>query len=307
MTTKFQGVIPPVLTPLHEDGTFDRASFERLLERLIGGGVHGVFVLGSSGEVAYHNDDMRRQVLTAAVEIVAGRVPVMAGVIDISTNRTLDQIRMAEEAGVDALVATAPMYIRTDESEIEVHFRTLAAASDLPLFAYDLPVCVNVKLGLDMLMRLGNDGVLAGVKDSSGDDVGFRRLVAANRAAGAPMSIFTGHEAVVDGMLLLGADGLVPGLGNVDPAGYVRLWDLAQEGKWDEACQEQDRLAALFEIVFQATDLSGGAAGLGSFKTSLQLLGVLETNKMTVPAARYEGNNVEKVRSIIEAAGLTQA
>ena len=307
MTNKFHGVVPPVLTPLLEDGSVDHESFERLIERLIDGGVHGVFVLGSSGEVAYLDDDARREVLTAAVKIVAGRVPVMAGVIDISTNRVLTQIAMAQEAGVDAIVATAPMYIRTDDSEIEVHFRTLAAATSLPLFAYDLPVCVNVKLGLDLLMRLGKDGILAGVKDSSGDDVGFRRLVAANKAAGSPMSIFTGHEAVVDGMLLLGADGLVPGLGNVDPAGYVKLWDLAQEGKWDEARAEQDRLAALFEIVFQATDLSGGAAGLGSFKTALELLGVLTTNRMSVPAARYTGANVEKVGAIVQAAGFTLA
>ena len=307
MTNKFHGVVPPVLTPLLEDGSVDHESFERLIERLIDGGVHGVFVLGSSGEVAYLDDDARREVLTAAVKIVAGRVPVMAGVIDISTNRVLTQIAMAQEAGVDAIVATAPMYIRTDDSEIEVHFRTLAAATSLPLFAYDLPVCVNIKLGLDLLMRLGKDGILAGVKDSSGDDVGFRRLVAANKAAGSPMSIFTGHEAVVDGMLLLGADGLVPGLGNVDPAGYVKLWDLAQEGKWDEARAEQDRLAALFEIVFQATDLSGGAAGLGSFKTALELLGVLTTNRMSVPAARYTGANVEKVGAIVQAAGFTLA
>lgn len=305
MSQKFQGVIPPVLTPLNEDGSLDRDSYARLLNRLIDGGVHGVFVLGSSGEVAYLDDAARKEVLEAAVEIVAGRVPVMAGVIDIATNRVLHQIRIAEAAGVDALVATAPMYIRTDESEIETHFRTLAAATDLPLFAYDLPVCVHVKLGLDLLMRLGKDGVLAGVKDSSGDDVGFRRLVAANRAAGSPLAVFTGHEAVVDGMLLLGADGLVPGLGNIDPAGYVRLWDLAQEGKWEEARDEQDRLAALFEIVFQATDLSGGAAGLGSFKTALELLGVLTTNRMTVPAARYEGENVKKVAAIVEAAGFT--
>lgn len=303
----FQGVIPPVVTPLNADGSVDHASYERLLEKLIAAGVHGVFILGSSGEVAYLADAARREVMETAVRVVAGRVPVMAGVIDISTNRVIDEIRVAEAAGVDAVVATAPLYIRTSLPEIETHFREIAASTTLPVFAYDVPVCVQVKLDLDMLMRLGTEGVIAGVKDSSGDDVGFRRLVAANRAAGSPMALFTGHEVVVDGMLLLGADGVVPGLGNVDPEGYVRMWDLAQDGKWEDVRNEQDRLAALFEIVFQATGLSGGAGGVGSFKTSLHLMGVISHNRMSTPAGAFVGENVTKVAAVLTASGIPLA
>lgn len=303
----FHGVIPPVVTPLNADGSVDHASYERLIEKLLAAGVHGLFILGSSGEVAYLADAARKEVMETAVRVVAGRVPVMAGVIDISTNRVIDEIRVAEAAGVDAVVATAPLYIRTSLPEIETHFREIAAATSLPVFAYDVPVCVQVKLDLGMLMRLGSEGVIAGVKDSSGDDVGFRRLVAANRAAGSPMALFTGHEVVVDGMLLLGADGVVPGLGNVDPEGYVRLWDLAQAGKWEDARLEQDRLAALFEIVFQATGLSGGAGGVGSFKTSLNLMGVIDHNRMSTPAGAFVGENVTKVAAVLTASGMTLA
>lgn len=303
----FQGVIPPVVTPLNADGSVDHASYERLLEKLIAAGVHGVFILGSSGEVAYLADAARREVMETAVRVVAGRVPVMAGVIDISTNRVIDEVRVAEAAGVDAVVATAPLYIRTSLPEIETHFREIAASTTLPVFAYDVPVCVQVKLDLDMLVRLGTEGVIAGVKDSSGDDVGFRRLVAANRAAGSPMALFTGHEVVVDGMLLLGADGVVPGLGNVDPDGYVRLWDLAQAGKWEDARIEQDRLAELFEIVFQATGLSGGAGGVGSFKASLNLMGVISHSRMSTPAGAFVGENVTKVAAVLTASGIPLA
>ena len=303
-TPTFAGVIPPVVTPLTADGELDRASFERVITSQLDAGVHGLFVLGSSGEVAYLDDARRTQVMEAAVEITAGRVPVMAGVIDLTTHRVADQVRRAVDAGVDAVVATAPLYIRTNDEEIERHFRGVAAASDLPLFAYDVPVCVHSKLDLGMLVRLGTEGVIAGVKDSSGDDVGFRRLVAANRAAGSPLRLFTGHEVVVDGMLLLGADGVVPGLGNVDPAGYVRLWDAAQAGDWAAARDEQDRLAALFEIVFQPRGYSGGASGLGAFKTSLQLLGVIGSNVMTTPAPALEGEVVDQIKVILAEAGL---
>ncbi len=106
-TTAFRGVIPPVLTPLDESGAFDEAAFERLVERLITAGVHGLFVLGSSGEVAFLSDDERTRVLEASVRISAGRVPVIAGVNEMTPARVIGQVRLAEAAGVDAIVATA--------------------------------------------------------------------------------------------------------------------------------------------------------------------------------------------------------
>jgi 4-hydroxy-tetrahydrodipicolinate synthase len=202
------------------------------------------------------------------------------------------------------VVATVPFYVRPSLEEIEAHFRTVAASTALPLFAYDVPVRVHVKLGHELLVRLGVEGVLAGVKDSSGDDVGFRRLVAANRAAGSPLVLFTGHEIVVDGALLAGADGVVPGLGNVDPASYVRLVAAARAGDWAEAKRIQDGLASLFEIVFQAQGVSGEAAGLGAFKTALQTLGVIESNRMAHPVPALEGETVERIRAIVEESGL---
>lgn len=303
-TSRFAGVVPPLVTPFAPDGALDVASFERLIESQIAAGVDGLFVLGSSGEVGFLTDAARSEVLREAVRIAAGRVPVLAGVNDMSTSRVVEQVRLAEFAGVDAVVATVPFYVRPSLEEIEAHFRTVAASTALPVFAYDVPVRVHVKLGHELLVRLGLEGVLAGVKDSSGDDVGFRRLVAANRAAGSPLVLFTGHEIVVDGALLAGADGVVPGLGNVDPASYVRLVAAARAGDWAEAKRLQDGLASLFEIVFQAQGVSGEAAGLGAFKTALQALGVIESNRMAHPVPALEGEAVERIRAIVEESGL---
>ncbi|GAA1797492.1 dihydrodipicolinate synthase family protein [Agromyces neolithicus] len=299
-TTDFRGVIPPVLTPLDESGAFDEAAFERLVDRLITAGVHGLFVLGSSGEVAFLSDDERTRVLEASVRIAAGRVPVLAGVNDMTPVRVIDQVRLAEQAGVDAIVATAPYYSRPSAGEIESHFRLIAASTALPVFAYDVPVRVHNKLDHTMLVRLGVEGVLAGVKDSSGDDVAFRRLVMANRAAGSPLAIFTGHEIVVDGALLAGADGVVPGLGNVDPARYVELYEAASAGDWVRVRVLQDEIADLFEIVFQANGVSGEAAGLGAFKTALAHLGVIGTNRMSQPVPPLEGEAVDRITAIVD-------
>lgn len=139
------------------------------------GGVHGLFALGSSSEVAFLTDRQRDTVLRTVVETVAGRVPVLAGVIDMTTPRVLVHAEAAREAGADALVATAPFYARTHPVEIAHHFRTLRARVDLPLYAYDLPVSVHSKLSVALVRELAEDGTLAGLKDSSGDEGGLRR------------------------------------------------------------------------------------------------------------------------------------
>ncbi len=307
MTTQFRGVIPPVITPLNEDRSFDKASFVRQINRLIDAGMHGLFVLGSSGEVAFSTRERRREVLAATREAVAGRVPVLAGVIDTQTDRVIEHVRDAEEFGVDGVVVTAPFYALGGEAQVERHFRAIHEATELPIFAYDIPVCVHTKLGVDLLMRLATDGVIQGVKDSSGDDVSFRLLARRNEEAGHPLALFTGHEVVVDGAYMSGADGSVPGLANVDPDGYIRQWNAYEAGDWETVRQEQDRLADLMYVAMSAKGISGYGAGVGGFKTALMLMGQIETNQMSEPVPAQTGDNVEAVRAVLVKNGLLEA
>ena len=302
MAEPFRGVVPPLAIPL-KDGELDVPSLERHINRMIDAGIHGLFVLGSSGEVVFSTDKRRDQILREAKRIVDGRIPIMAGVIDTETERVIEHIRAAEEIGVDAVVATAPFYALQGETEIRKHFHLLREATELPIYAYDIPVCVHVKLSPGLLMDLGKEGVLNGVKDSSGDDVSFRFLSRMNEEAGHPLQLFTGHEVVIDGAYMSGADGSVPGLGNVDPAGYVRQWDAFQAGDWEAVRKEQDRLADLMTIVM-VQGVQGFGAGIGAFKTALQLLGVFDTNDMPRPVAPLEGANVEHVREVLVKTGL---
>ena len=302
--TDFSGIVPPVVTPLTKDGKLDKESYKRHLERMIAAGVDGLFVLGSSSEVAFLTDEMRREVLKTAVEIVDHRVPVLGGCIDTETMRVIEHAKEAKELGVDAIVATAPFYALGGLAEIERHFRLIHQAIDLPLFAYDIPVCVHVKLPVDLIIRLGKDGVLSGVKDSSGDDVSFRFLCQENRDCGHTLTLLTVHEVVVDGSYMSGADGCVHGLGNVDPEGYVRQWRAYQHGDWETVRKEQDYLARLMRITAVPSGIQGYGAGVGGFKTALQLLGVFNTNQVTEPVKALEGENVERVRTVLEQVGL---
>ena len=301
---RFRGVIPPVVTPDTPDHELDIPSFERLINYMIDGGVDGLFFLGSSGEVVFSTDEHRDQVVREAVRIVAGRVPVLVGIIDTETERVIEQGKRAIALGADALVATAPFYALGGPVEVEEHFRLLHEELDAPIFAYDIPVCVHTKLGWKMLAKLGAEGVLAGVKDSSGDDVSFRYLCQENEKLGHPLSVLTGHEIVVDGAYLSGADGSVPGLANVEPKGYVRMWKAAQEGDWTTVKAEQDRLNEISHIFDVTTGLVGYAGGVGAFKTALWLMGIFDSNTMPRPVKAMEGENVEAIRKVLEDNGL---
>ncbi len=303
--TDFHGIIPPLLTPRTGHGEIDRAGLAALVDHLVAGRVHGIFVLGSSGEVPYLTNAERDLVLETALEAAAGRVPVLGGISEQSTTRVLDEADRVLAIGGDAAVVTTPFYALSDAAEVERHLRAVAAHISVPVFAYDVPVRTHMKMPLDVLVRLAEEGVIAGVKDSSGDDVGFRRLLLATKHLD-DFAVFTGHEVVTDGAMLGGAAGIVPGLGNVDPAGYVRIYDAAKAGDWRAAAAEQDRVAALFDITGAATPgrVSAGAAGLGGFKTALQLMGVIDSNRMAEPMEALNADEAERVREIVSTAGL---
>ena len=302
-----KGVIPPVVIPLTAERTLDLKAFTRNINRMIDAGVDGLFFLGSSGEVAFLTDAQRQHVLQEAVSIVRGRVPVLAGIIDMETLRVIDQAKRAEAIGVDGLVATAPFYALGGPKETERHFRDIRDNTDLPLFAYDLPVCVHTKLDPTMLVRLGKEGVLQGVKDSSGDDVQFRWLCIENEEAGHPLQVFTGHEVVVDGAYMSGADGSVPGLGNIDPYSYVEQWKAYQAGDWKRVREIQNHLAKLMGVTRNVHATVGFGAGVGAFKTALWQMGVFNTNQMREPVQPLVGEDVEAIVAVLKANGLMDA
>lgn len=303
------GVVPPVCTPLTADREVDTQSLARLVEHLIGGGVDALFVLGSTSEVVFLTDEQRRTVLSTVISQVAGRVPVIAGVIDTATPRVLVHVAAALEAGVDGIVATVPFYTRTHVAEIEQHYRLIKQAiGDLPLYAYDIPACVNgVKLDTAMVLRLAADGVLSGVKDSSGNDAAMRDLLLRRNKAGLTgFAVLTGSELTVDTALWMGVDGVVPGLGNVDPAGYARLYRLCREGDWAAARDEQERLIDLFGLVNvgDPARMGPGSSALGAFKAGLFLRGVISSPTTAYPAIPLNDKEIAAVGEYLTAAGL---
>jgi 4-hydroxy-tetrahydrodipicolinate synthase len=302
--TTLHGIIPPMCTPLNDAGEVDLPSVHTLVEHLIAGGVHAIFALGSSGENASLTAAQRQALLTTTIVAVKGRVPVLAGIIDTSTARCIEQGLAARETGADALVLAPTYYYRAGQAELIDHFRAVRAAVGLPIMAYDVPGAVNVKLEYATVVQLAEEGVIDGLKDSSGVTEGFRRVLIGTR--GSSFRAFTGSELIVDSCLQMGAHGSVPGLANIFPAEYVRIYDLAQAGDWSGAAALQERLLTCFyELIGQGDPgHSVSSSALGGFKTGLKIRGAMRTTRVTAPLHSFGPAEEERVADVMRRHGF---
>jgi 4-hydroxy-tetrahydrodipicolinate synthase len=305
-----RGVVPPVCTPFTADYEVDEKSLRRLINHLIDGGVHGLFVLGSTSEVAYLTDKRRADVIRIALDETAGRVPVVAGAIDMTTLRVNVHVRAAVDAGIDGIVLTAPFYVRTHPEEIALHFKLVKeACGDVPLYAYDIPVAANgVKLETSTVLKMAKEGVIQGLKDSSGNDAGIRAVVLGAQKLGLKdFVVLTGSELTVDSALMAGAHGVVPGIGNIDPVGYVKIFDYVAAGDYKAARAEQERLTEMFGLVDVGAPsrMGRGSSALGAFKASLQLLGIIEDGRTAPPQIPLDSDEIAAIVPFLKNAGLS--
>lgn len=262
--------------------------------------MHGLFVTGSTGEVAYLPDEVRYRALEVVAGVAAGQVPVLAGIIDTTTPRVIEHAKSAKAAGADALVATVPFYAPTAPVEYAGHFRAIRAAVDLPLVAYDIPVSVGAKLPTDVVAELAADGTFAALKDSSGDLDGLRAVLETTS-----LMCFSGSETLADLGLFIGAHGLVPGIANVDPHGYLRLYSAARRGDWDTARAEQVRLRHLFDVIYVGDGRMGRySSAIGAFKEGLVARGVIASGTTSVPMIPLNDTERSAVRKRLVEAGL---
>lgn len=294
------GIIPPLVTPLCPDGTVDTRSLQRLVDYQIENGVHGLFALGSTGEAAQLTDAQRQTVMKTVIEAASGRVPVVVGVIENSTERMIEQGLQARAAGAQAVVATAPSYYTHNQAEIIAHFRALRSEIGLPVIAYNIPSMVKVELTTPTVVTLARERTIVALKDTSPDLSATRATILACRDIEG-FSIFTGLEWVTDLALEVGAHGAVPGLGNVAPADYVAIYNAIRAGDLRTARRHQERMIALFNICYQGSqNASHSARAFAGFKSALVWLGVLDHATLARPMTQIDECGANGVRDVLD-------
>ena len=296
-TTRFAGIIPPVLSPLTPDEGIDRPAVKRFVDFLIAGGVHGLFILGSMGEGPYLRPSVRRELAEATVEAAAGRVPVIAGVLESSTARVVEEMQRLALPGIAAYVVTTPYYYGGfSAGELRDHFRRVAEATDRPILAYNIPQNTHVPMKAELMLQLADLPHVIGVKDSSGDWLEVQLLLLRQRPRG--FEVFQGNQIYAGASLLAGADGLVPGHANVCPDLLVGMYEAAQRKDPAAVWAGQARLNELLCL--------RGRAPIHTYKVLAQALGLMGDTVVT-PLPRLGAEEARQCVAAHRAIGLTLA
>jgi len=229
-----EGISPPLVTPLLADGGLDEPGLRRLIDYVITGGVHGIVVLGSSGEAALLLPDVRRRVVEITVEQAAGRVPVVVGTGEPGTALTVQTTRHAKQAGASGAIVVPPFYYPHDQDAVKRHYRTVRELGELPVLAYHIPGMTKVPVEADTLLELAAEGTLTGVKDSAGNFAYYQRIVDGTRSNPA-FAALQGSDQFLFSGLFYGGDGAISVISQVAPKVMVALYNAACAGDWPRA------------------------------------------------------------------------
>ncbi|MDF1495301.1 dihydrodipicolinate synthase family protein [Caproiciproducens sp. CPB-2] len=248
MNKKYYGVIPPIITPVDEKENVDEEGFGRLIDHCIDGGLHGLFVAGSNGETMALTQKERDHAIDVVLKRTNGRVPVMAGVMDTSTRRVIDNIKSLEQMGGTCAVVTSIFYARhTSQDETVRHFEKIAKETSIDLMIYNIPMFTGLKLSADTIIRISQIDHVVGLKDSSGDFKEFMKCLDYFRDK--DFSVLQGTTAYAMPSMLLGADGFVPSIAPLFTELFVKAYEAGRSKNIGLAMQYDGLLRETSEIL----------------------------------------------------------
>jgi 4-hydroxy-tetrahydrodipicolinate synthase len=294
MSFKPKGIIPAVITPLTADGKFSEKALRKLINHLIAGGIHGLFIVGTTGEFYGFTPEEKRFIWQVSMDETKGRVPVYAGVNGITTREALEIAKIAEDCKADAISVLTPMFISPSQPQLVDHYKAIAKSTKLPVLLYNNPPKTGVNLAVDTVAKLAEVDNIVGIKDSSGDFTLTAEYIRTTR--GADFNVLLGRDTLIYAGLCYGATGSIAACANVAPRLCADIYDKYMAGDMAGALEAQFTLAPL-RIGFT----------IGTFpaviKESLTMLGI-DAGPCMDPVGPMTADEREKVRKILVGMGL---
>ena len=298
---RFRGIVPPRATPLLDRDTLDVGGLERLIEHVLAGGVHGLFVLGTTGEGPMLTQAVRRAVVEKTLQQVGSRVPVLVGITDTVLADSLALAVFAAEQGAAAVVAAPPYYFPVGQEPLERWARAVAASVPLPLVLYNMPEMVKVVLAVDTVRRLADQPGIVGIKDSGGDLEVFAGYAGVVRDVRPDWSLLIGPEEMLPEAHALGGHGGVCGGANVAPGVFVGLQAALEAGDGPRATALVQQVRTIGRLYGVSTQPGRVVVGV---KAALRDLGICDD----VAAGWFERLDAEQRVRIAEiVAAITEA
>jgi 4-hydroxy-tetrahydrodipicolinate synthase len=291
MELPLRGIYPPVITPMLGYEQLDRQGVVNLVEHLIQGGVHGLFLLGTNGEAPSLSYKLRKEFLKLACEQVKGRVPVLVAITDASLAGALEMAEYAKEVGVDGVVFAPPFYYPIGEDEMNGYVEHIASKLPLPFLLYNMPTHTKVNISIDTIRRAKELGAI-GLKDSSGNLTYIYNVIEEFKSS-PEFAVFAGAEQFLPETIINGGNGAVAGGANVFPELFVKLYDASVAKDMAQIAVLRDKMLQIHKTMYTVgTSFSRITM---SFKTALKSMGVINSDYMAEPLKQFTGKEREQI------------
>ena len=296
-----RGIIPPMVTPLADRDSLDVAGLERLIEHILSGGVHGLFILGTTGETPSLSHRLKFELIERVCSQVADRVPVLVGITDTSFVESLNLAHKAKDAGAQAVVSAPPYYFPAAQAELLQYLEHLTPEMPLPLFLYNIPTVPRPVFGPATVRAAAELPGIVGLKDSSADMVYFHQLqlILSERP---DFSLLMGPEELLAEAILLGAHGGVCGGANLVPQLYVDLYNAAYAGDLPSVKSLHKKVMQISSTIYAVGRYE--SSFLKGLKCALSCMGIC-SDFLAEPFHRFGSAERDIIRRHLEELGIT--
>lgn len=295
MELPIRGIIPPMVTPLNSDNELDDRGLENLINHMIDGGVHGIFLLGTTGEATSFRYELRKELITKSCKITNDRVPLMVGITDTSPEYSVEMAEFCKDAGVQSVVVAAPYYFPLSQSEVKRYFDNLVPRLPLPFLLYNMPSHTKVHFTLETVKHIRELGAL-GIKDSSGDMLYLLSLIDAFKDY-PEFSVIAGTEIFLPETILQGGHGAVAGGANMFPQLFVELYHASQNRDYEKITFLRKIVMKIYNTIYNVGNKS--SRYIKGTKSVLAAMDVCN-DYVAYPMQQFEGAERELFKNYVE-------
>jgi 4-hydroxy-tetrahydrodipicolinate synthase len=289
-----RGVVPPMITPLVDEYNLDLPGLKKLIEHILAGGVHGLFLLGTTGEGPSLSNKLKYEMVKKSCEIIAGRVPVLVGISDTSFAESISLAEHAAECGADAVVLAPPYYFPAGQAELLEYFEHLAPKLALPIFLYNMPSMTKVTIDVDTLQKASEIDNIIGFKDSGGNMIKYHEYINAMRDK-PDFSMLIGPEELFGESVLFGGHGGVVAGANIKPRLFVDMYEAAVAGDLDKIKKLHQEIFVFRQLYLCGQYTSSFIKGV---KCSLNCMGIC-SDFMAEPFHAFREPERNKIEALL--------
>nr|WP_320022023.1 dihydrodipicolinate synthase family protein [uncultured Draconibacterium sp.] len=283
MKLPLRGIIPPLVTPLLNETELDETGLKNILEYIISGNVHGVFLLGTTGEAPNLSYELRKEFIEKACSFVNKRIPVYVGITDTSMSGSLEIAEAAKKAGADAVVISSPYYVPMTQAEFIVYLETLVPQLSLPFMMYNMPSCTKLHMSVETVRKSQELGAI-GIKDSSGDLSYLYALIEEFKDT-PDFAIIVGTELFIPETIINGGHGAVPGGANLFPRLFVDLYEASLINDQQKIQELREKLMQIETMIYDVGDHN--SKYFKSIKSAFSVMGIC-SDYVAMPFKKFD-------------------